>query len=166
MSTIDYLRQSMMTSGHLTTALLDDMKDLPLQAPTSKGGNHPLWVLGHLAYAEANIIEHIIKGNDNPLLAWKETFGPRQEPSTNAEDYPSWDEVRGKFDEMRANTLAFIETLSDADLETPTKNCPEGREEAFGTIGACLIVLSLHPMMHYGQVADARRMADRKPLNG
>ena len=45
----------------LVLGLIDDMKDAPLQAPTSKGGNPPLWILGHWTYAESNILEHLIK---------------------------------------------------------------------------------------------------------
>ena len=65
MSTVKYLRHGLETSRMMILKLIDDMKDAPLQMPTSNGGNPPLWILGHLTYAESNIIEHIIKGNEN-----------------------------------------------------------------------------------------------------
>lgn len=166
MNTLDYIKRSIEVGSQITIGLLDDMQDAPLTQPTSKGGNHPLWILGHLAYSEANIVEHIIKGNENPLIEWKEIFGSSSEPTTNAEDYPSWDSVRGKYEVVHAETMKFLNTLSDDDLETPSKNCPPGREAFFGTIGGCCIVLAMHPVMHRGQIADARRMADRPPLIG
>jgi len=166
MTTIDFIRAGLQGSNALTMGLIDDMKDLPLVQPTAKGGNHTLWVLGHLAYSEANIVSHVIGGDENPLIGWKEMFGSSSEPTADANDYLPWDEVRQKFDEVREQTMRFVESLSDDDLATATKNCPPGREQFMGTIGACLLVLILHPAMHRGQVADARRMASRDPLFG
>lgn len=166
MSTIEYIKHALRFSHGMTYALLDDMKSAPLQYPTSNGGNHPLWILGHLTYAEANIVEHLIQGNENPLVAWKGLFGAGSQPSDNAADYPSWDELRAKADEVRQNTMALVESLSDADLDRPSKNFPPGREEVFGTIGKCLLMLTLHPVAHRGQLADSRRMASRPPVFG
>lgn len=160
----DFIKAGLDASANLTLALIDDMKDAPLTQPTSKGGNHPLWILGHLAYAEANIVSHIIGGEENPLIGWKEMFGSSREPVADADKYLPWAEVRQKFDEVRARTLNLLEGLSEDDLDQPSKNCPPGREQMMGTIGACFLVLTLHPVMHRGQVADSRRMAGRKPL--
>ena len=164
MKTIDFIKRGIETSRNFTLGLLDDMKDAPLTQPTSKGGNHPLWILGHLAYGEANIVNHIILGNENPLIKWKEMFGGGSEPVTEADKYLPWDEVRKKFDEIRAQTLNVLEGMSDADLDKPSKNCPPGREELLGKVGGCFLVLTLHPMMHRGQVADTRRAVERQPL--
>jgi len=164
MKTIEFIMTALETSRNLTLALIDDMKDAPLTQPTSRGGNHPLWILGHLAYAEANVVNHIILGNENPLIEWKEMFGSDREPVAEADKYLPWDEVRQKFDEVHAKTLSVLEGLSDDDLDQPSKNCPPGREQVMGTIGGCFLVLALHPVMHRGQVADSRRVAGRKPL--
>lgn len=160
----DFIKAGLDASMNLTLALIDDMKDAPLTPPTSKGGNHPLWILGHLAYSEANIVSHIIGGEENPLIGWKEMFGSSREPATDAGKFLAWDEVRQEFDKVRARTLSVLEGLSDDDLDQPSKNCPPGREQMMGTVGACFLVLTLHPVMHRGQVADSRRMLDRKPL--
>ncbi len=164
MKTIDFIRTGLEASKALTLALIDDMKETPLAQPTSKGGNHPLWILGHLAYAEANMVNHVMLGNENPLIGWKERFGGGTEPVVEADHYLPWDEVRQKLDEVREQTLSVLEGMSDEDLSQPSKNCPSGREKFMGTVGGCFLVLMLHPTMHRGQVADARRIIDRKPL--
>jgi DinB superfamily len=164
MKTTDFIKMSIETSAALTLGLIDDMKDAPLTQPTSKGGNHPLWVLGHLAYSEANIVSHIIEGNENPLIEWKDMFGGGSEPVAEADRYLPWDDVRRKFDEVRAHTLSVLDGLTSADLSQPSKNCPPGREEIMGTVGGCFLVIGLHPVMHRGQVADSRLMLGRKPL--
>ncbi len=166
MKTIDYIRMSLETSKAFTFGLLDDMKDSPLTQPTATGGNHPLWILGHLTYAEANIVNHIILGKENPLIGWKEMFGAGREPTTEANDYLPWDEVRPKFDEVRTQTMSLLDGLSEEDLDAPSKNCPPERDAFFGKVGQCFLVLTLHPMMHYGQIADSRRVLGRKPLAG
>ncbi|QDT41929.1 DinB superfamily protein [Gimesia alba] len=164
MNTLDFIKMGLEASRNLTLGLLDDMQDAPLTQPTSKGGNHPLWILGHLTYSEANLVNHVILGNENPLIDWKEMFGSEREPVIDANSYLPWDQVRQTFDEVRAQTMQVLDGFSDDDLDLPSKNCPPGREQFLGTVAGCLLVLMLHPTMHRGQVADARRMADRKPL--
>ncbi len=165
MKTVDYIKMSLETSGTMITGLLDDMRDAPLTQPTSNGGNHPLWILGHLTFSESNIIHTFVLGEQNPLESWAELFaGGGTEPVPDASIYPDWDEIRSKWDEVMENTLRVLESLSDDDLDKPSKNCPPEREAFFGTVGQCFAILTLHRVMHFGQVADARRVAGRKPL--
>ena len=64
MKTVDFINMGLETSKFLTLGLIDDMKDAPVTQPTPNGGNHPLWILGHLAYSEANLVNHVILGNE------------------------------------------------------------------------------------------------------
>jgi len=164
MTTIDFIRMGLETSKFVTFGLIDDMQDAPLTRPTSKGGNHPLWILGHLTFSEANIVHCIIQGNENPLAGWQDLFGGGTEPVADATQYPSWDEVRPMFDEVRDHTLSVLNGLTEEDLDQPSKNCPPEREAFFGTIGQCFLVAIMHPTMHRGQIADARRTLGRSPL--
>ena len=164
MNGVQTIRTSLEIGQQFSLTLLDDMKDIPLTFPTSNGGNHPLWVLGHLTYSEASLIDVLMLGKEHPFPEWKEIFDAGTEPVDDASQYPSFDEVHQKFQAVRANTLQFLETLTDADLDQESKGCPEDYKDMFGTYGKCLIVLTLHPMMHHGQVADARRMAGRNKL--
>jgi len=163
MNAVDCIRMNLDMGANMTISLIDDMKDAPLTAPTSKGGNHPLWVLGHITWAEGSMVNGMMLGKPNPLEDWKPIFGDGTEPSDDASKYPPFDEVRAKFDEMRANTLNLLEGLTDADLDTRCKQFPEEWEAYFGTYGKVLTIVAAHTMMHHGQVADARRSAGRKP---
>ena len=91
-------------------------------------------------------------------------FGGGGEPVADADHYPAWDELRQKFEEVRSHTMSVLNGLSDEDLDQPSKNCPPDRANFLGTVGKCFLVLTLHPAIHRGQVADARRAAGRKPL--
>ncbi len=164
MKTTDYIRMQLENSASVTLALIEDMKDLPLTFPTSKGGNHPLWVLGHLAFGEARIIQEVMLGRPNPLAHWQELFATGTQPVSDAARYPSFDEVMQAFKEVRSNTLKVLDSLTDADLDQPSKASPPERKKFVGTFAGCFLFTSINFINHRGQVADAHRMAGRKPL--
>lgn len=162
MKATDFVKLSLENSKGWLFGLLDDIKDAPLTQPTANGGNHPLWVIGHLARSESDLLDGFILGKPNrfPEL---ENCAAGSTPSTNADDYPSMDELIAKMEEIRSATLAHLETLSDDDLDQKS-HAPEEFGPFFGTVGACFAAMSGHVSFHCGQVADARRAAGRKAL--
>ena len=165
MKATDFIRMSLEMSQNWIFSLLNDMKDAPTTFPTPKGGNHPLWILGHLTYSEAQLTSQYIKGEPNPLAEWEGLFGMGSQPMADAGRYPPFDKILAKFEATRANTLKILASMSDSDLDKPSK-APEEIREFFGTIGACFAAVAIHLAYHGGQVADARRAAGRKPLMG
>src|SRR5690242_12829940 len=121
MKTTDYIRRGLERSANVALPLLEDMRDAPLTFPTSKGGNHPLWVLGHFTVAEGRIVQEIMLGRAHPYPHWVELFGPRTQPVADAARYPSFDEVMQAFKEVRSRTLQVLESMTDADLDQPSK---------------------------------------------
>ena len=164
MSTLALLRHQIEMSKKMTSGLLADMHDAPMTFPTPNGGNHPTWVAGHLAYAEGSLVQHMMLGEANPLIEWQSLFGIGSQPTADAADYPPLTELLAKWDEMREYTLKVLDSLTEADLEKPSANVPEGREENFGTYGKILTMVAFHPLLHRGQVSDARRAAGRDAL--
>jgi hypothetical protein len=163
MKTTDFIKHSLASSKDWSLGLITDMKDAPLTQPTPNGGNHPLWVLGHLIHSESNLLDVFILGKVNRFPEWDGVFSMTATPSTDASVYPSMDELLAKFEEMRAATLAHLDTLSDDDLDARS-HAPEEFGPHFGTVGACFAAMSGHSSFHTGQVADARRAAGREPL--
>jgi len=164
MNATDLIRFQIHVSKEMTAGLLANMLDAPMTFPTAQGGNHPTWVAGHLGYSESNLIHHVLFGETNPLIEWKSIFGGGSEPTAKADDYPPLSDLLAKWDEVRAHTLQVLDSLSDADLDKPSASPPEGREEFLGTFGKVFSIVSLHSMMHRGQVADARRAMGRERL--
>jgi uncharacterized damage-inducible protein DinB len=164
MKTVDFIRMALDRSAKATLALIEDMKDQPLTFPTPKGGNHPLWVLGHIACSEGEIIQHIMLGRSNPLEHYKSMFGRGSEPSAEAARYPAFEEVKKAFQDVRAETMKVLDTLTDADLDQPSKACPAEFNSLLGTCGQCFLITIFNTLTHRGQVADVRRAAGRKPL--
>ena len=162
MKTTEFIKMALENGQGWTMGLLNDMKDAPLTSPTPNGGNNPLWVLGHITRAESDLLDGFILGKSNrfPEL---EMFGMGNEPTTNEADYPSMDDLLGKFEQIRAATLAHLDTLSEDDLDQKS-HAPEEYGPFFGTVGACFAAMVTHMAFHTGQVADARRAAGRKPV--
>lgn len=162
MKATDLIKLSLTNSKGWAQGLIADMQDAPLTQPTSRGGNHPLWVLGHITRAESDLLDGFILGKPNrfPEL---EQFSMGSAPSTNADDYPPMEELMGKFEGIRAATLAHLDSISDDDLDKPS-HAPEEFGPFFDTVGACFAAMTTHVAFHAGQVADARRAAGRDPL--
>src|SRR4051812_44941960 len=92
MKAIDVIRSALKGANDLTLQLIEDMKDSPLTQPTPCGGNHPLWVLGHITFVEGNI-PRIVFGEPNPVAHWAPLFKPGSEPVTDASKYPPLAEI-------------------------------------------------------------------------
>jgi uncharacterized damage-inducible protein DinB len=163
MTKIDLIRWALRTADESTARLVEDMRDQPLTRPTARGGNHALWVLGHLAVVEG-MIPHTVFGEPNPLQHWWRLFGTGSEPSDDAGSYPPFDEVLATYRRLRASNLARLEEIGEAGLERAPKVIPPGFESRMQTIGRTFHLIALHQMFHLGQVADARRAAGREPF--
>jgi len=167
MKAIELVRWAMQMSEQGTAALVADMRDeaMTCATPGAKGGdgNHPVWLLGHLAYLEG-AMRHVLLGEANPVEHWGPLFAPGTRSTTDAAKYPPFDEVLGKYRELRAANLRMLDSLGEAGLDRPPKWVPPGFESSMKTAGQTLLLICLHNMVHYGQIADARRVAGRKPL--
>ncbi len=163
MKSVEMLRKTLQISHQVFTSIVEDMQDAPLTFPTPRGGNHPLWVLGHIAFVEADV-PHVLFGESNPVAHWASMFGPGTEPTDDPDDYPPFDEVLEMYKRCRARTLEILDQLDDQDLDQPTVEPPPGLEQFMATFGDTLMIVVLHQMMHRGQVADARRAIGREPL--
>ncbi len=165
MKTTEFIATALEGGRMWMEALLADLDGADaVAAPTARGGNHPLWVLGHLTVSENSILSEYIHGPDPILPEWERLFGMGSEPVNDPARYPSKAELLAKFREVRAQTLKVLKSLSDADLDRPTN--AEGPPELFGTVGRCLATTVNHQTFHIGQIADTRRALGRKPVFG
>lgn len=163
MQASDLIRAALKLADQGMMTLLDDIKDAPLTQPTPKGGNHPLWVLGHIVLVEGSIPQ-VLFGEPNPVAHWRPLFGPGTEPSTDPGVYPSIDELLRTYRDLRARNLQILDRLDEDDLDRPTVGAPKGLEEILSTFGQTFLVVALHQMNHRGQIADCRRAAGRKAI--
>ena len=163
MHTKDAIKFALTVSNGAVLSVVDEMSDAATTFPTPNGGCHPLWVLGHLTLVEG-MIPAILFGKKNPAAEWQQFFGESSEPVADAKAYPLFAEVREKYLQLREQNLKLLESLSEADLDKPTKAPPKGQEREFATYGQSFLVLALHQTMHRGNVTDAKRAAGRAAL--
>ncbi len=160
MYTKDAIRFSLNMAEGAVMRCLASIEDAPLTFPTENGGCHPLWVVGHLTFVEGLTYE-ILGGGVNPVTEWAPLFAPDTTPTADAAQYPSLEEVRARYTQLRRKNLQLLESMSEADLDRPTRSQPTGLEEHFATYGKSLLTLALHQMAHRGQITDAIRSVGR-----
>ena len=142
---------------------LETMKDAPLVQPGPFGGNHAMWILGHLTVAEGRL-HKILFGSPNPVEHWKPLFDWGSEPKTDLADYPPFEDVLHTYRGLRAKTVAFLNEIGDQGLDHPTKLPPPGLEAAFATVGKAVLTIAMHQAFHNGEAAVARRASGQQPV--
>jgi hypothetical protein len=156
----DAIRLALQTANGAVMGEVEKIGDQPMAVPTPQGGCHPLWVVGHLALIE-NTIPCVLYGERGELEGWQEMFGEHSEAMSDAGAYPPFGEVKAKYFELRERNLRLFESLSEEDLDRPTKNPPKGREREFATFGSSFLILAAHQLMHRAHVTDALRAVGR-----
>ncbi len=161
MYTKDAIRFTLELADQVTLRSLAAIEDRPTAFPTSNGGCHPVWVIGHLAYVEG--MTHQLLGiGDNPLSMWAKLFEQGSTAVADASQYPPLANLRIHYADLRKATMRFLESLSEEDLDTPTKFQPAGLEEHFATYGRTLLTVAMHQMGHRCHLTDAARAAGRE----
>lgn len=155
MNSIDLIRRNLVQSENIVLSRIEDMQEHSFVFPTTHGGCHTLWVLGHIAYIEALVVQEFMLAEPNPLSEWKELFDG-DDVVLDATRYPSFEVVLAKCREMRQSTVQLLDSFAENDLDNASQACPKGVEDLFGTYRHCFQYVSDHWYMHRGQLADAR----------
>lgn len=147
----------------LVLPMLEDLKSAPLVSPIAGSGNHAHWILGHLVFSEGRYLE-MMQGISNPYQSHQASFGGGSKPDPQGTGYPPYDELLKQLQSMHEGYLAWLEGLTEADLDQVTQGIPPEFELYFGTWRQMLMMRALHWMNHRGQLADCRRAAGRPVL--
>ena len=158
MNTKEIIQDALGASNNAVLSIIDEMSYAPTTFPTANGGCHPLWVLGHLTFIEGAMPE-LLLGEINPVEGWQRYFGNGTVPLADADKYPSLSEIREKYLQLRERNLKLLESLSEEELDKPTRTQPKGLEKQFATYGKSFMTLALHQMSHRSHLTDARRSA-------
>lgn len=163
MQTKELLVTALSQSYGLVMPLLEDLESAALVAPTLKGGNHAHWILGHLVMSEGQF-RAMMRGIPNPVESLGPQFGGGSTPDPAGTDYPAYEALLTKLASLRHETMAWLESLAENDLDQSSKVVLPGFEPFFGTWRSCLLMQAMHWMNHRGQLADCRRSAGREKL--
>ena len=159
----DLLLQLNQIGPALTLALLEDLASVPLQTTGCSHGNSAHWMLGHILLSEAQV-RFTADGTPIANQSLATLFAGGTQPDPSGTSYPPYDELLSQLKQSHAQTMAWIEALSEAELDQASQNVPPGFENVFGTWRQVIAMRPLHWMNHRGQLADCRRAAGRAPL--
>lgn len=158
MKAIDTIRIALKFSD-MGMKYLADMRDAPLVRPGPWGGNHAMWIAGHLTVVEGRL-HQMLHGIPNPVARWKPLFDWASEPVDDLSAYPPYDEVLRTFQALRDRTHAFLNEHGDAGLDQPTKCQPPGFT-GFETAGQAILIIAVHASGHLGGLTVVRAAAGK-----
>lgn len=124
----------------------------------------PLWLVGHLANTVNTVILRWMLDVPGVLtreqaMLFAPDFAGGAPVSTDAGQYPSWDEVVALYDRAMSSMLENLPNLlGDHDLAAPLKRAPEPMKNFFSSNGVALIQMVNHDAYHRGQIGLLSRL--------
>jgi hypothetical protein len=161
MKAIDAIRMALQF-GDRGMKTLEDMAADPFVQPGPWGGNHAMWIAGHITVIEGRL-HKVLRGTPNPVEHWKSLFDWGSELKTDRSAYPPFEEVLQTYRRLREGTLAFLDEVGEDGLDRPTKLPIPGFGPAFETVGPAIMVIACHQCGHLGAATVARRASGKPP---
>lgn len=161
----DVIRAALQFCYEWIKPLAQDLSDSPMTPPTPDGGNHPMWVMGHLVFSSAALIE-MIDGRSHQYADWKQLFNGGTQPLSDGGVYPDYAEILQAYESEHQKRLELLTELGDNRLnDRPAAVWPDLQDDPdFQTNGKLFHFIAMHEMSHRGQLADVRRVLGRKPF--
>ncbi|QDT42180.1 DinB superfamily protein [Gimesia alba] len=127
------------------------------------GGNHALWVMGHLAFADDLFVSAFLNEPSGLPEGHYERFSNGSIPSNNPADYPGREEMLELMQTARDRFIKWAQTLEEDALwqDSPEAVAPIA-ENAITAVHA----LSQHDFLHAGELATIRTSLGMKPVFG
>jgi uncharacterized damage-inducible protein DinB len=156
------LETALNSTQFLTNQYLNDLSDADLLVRPVSGANHIAWQLGHVIASEINLVRSQLPETPYPELpaGFAQQHAMEMAKQEPTKGFLSKQQYVDLFNRVREATKAAVAKLSDADLDRPTS----GNMAQFApTLGAFLMLVANHTMMHAGQFSVVRRKLD-KPI--
>ena len=159
MNTKQFIIEQMHMVREMLTEWVADIPEEQMTVRAIDDGPHLAWILSHLAWSETGTINKFIREQSNPLRHLGKSCGMGSIVVDDAAAYPSKAEALATLEQVRVETLKFLDTLSEADLDTPVKQGPP----EFKTWGSIFALIATHDAHHVGQITVIWRRLGHKP---
>lgn len=162
MQTRDLARLALTSTFDTLKMYLGDLSDQDITMRPAPSANNIAWQLAHLVMAEGFLLKGELPDAQYPQApaAIASLGSDRTGKADPAEGYLPKAEYLDWLGKMRAVTLAAVEKLSDADFDKKVTN---SMAKFAPTLGALIILVANHTLMHGGQFTVVRR-ALNKPV--
>jgi uncharacterized damage-inducible protein DinB len=134
--------------------LLEEFPADKLTAQPVAGGNHAMWIVGHLAYCDDLFMAHLGGPASTFPQEWMPLFKDGSEPVDDPSRYPAPGELRKVLDERREALMAWMEGLSDEKLAEPLPGDFSGFASCYGEL---MSTMAAHECLHAGQLTVVRK---------
>ena len=101
LSLADLAIEQLHSSRKFLLALLETLSEAQLTTRAGDVGNHAIWVMGHLAFADDYFVSAFLDEPSCLPNGHAEQFRPGTVPSDDASDYPSRDELLDRLTTTR-----------------------------------------------------------------
>jgi len=156
LSSLEFARQA-------TLKLLEGLPEQGFTHQPVAGGNHVLWVLGHLAATDDFFLTRLANRESGLPQQWGALFGMGSTPTSDAAAYPSREEVLQRLAERREALVQWFRSLSDADL---ARTLPDDFSEFAPDYASLPTRIAWHEGLHAGQISTVRKSLGLKPAFG
>ena len=152
----DVMKLALTSTQDTMQMFLGDLADQEITVRPVPSANNIAWQLAHHI-----VVEKMLLGDQLPSVQYADipaaivSLGSER---TGKEDPPGGYLPKAQylewFGKMRASTIAAVEKLADGDFDKPTTNM---MAKFAPTLGALLILIANHTLMHGGQFTVVRR---------
>ena len=150
------------TAVMVVTRYLADLTEEELMHRPHPKANHIKWQLGHLIASDNQMVNRCC---EDAIPTLPEGFVEKHSKPTSSEDAAGHFHSKEEYLSLyRSQTKAIKTTLSDLTVEELDRPTPEPMHQYAPTVGAALVLIGSHWMMHAGQWAVIRRQLGRDPL--
>ncbi len=161
MNAKDAIKQVVDFSHNIVRDYVQDLTDAELLTRSVPNANHIAWQLGHLIAGDAQMVG--LLGRKPAVLP--SGFVEQHTPESARSDDPAKFRRKGEYldlaEKSRVATQAAIDATPESQLDQPA---PEPMRAYAPTIGAALMILGTHWLMHAGQFVPIRRRLGKDPL--
>lgn len=157
----EVIQAALKSTHEVLKMYLADLSDADILVRPVPEANHTAWQLGHLVLAEGYLGAMVLPNAHYPALP--EGFEKQHTKETASSDsgFSTKAQYLELFNILRGHTMEYVGKLSDADLDKPNTS----KMAAFApTIGAHLILMANHTLMHAGQFTVVRRKLGKPVL--
>ena len=156
MTGIQVIRKSLDSTEFLLKNFVSDLSDADLLVCPVPGANHIAWQLGHLIQSERQMMLEQLPSLTYPELPAGFVEAHTKETATlePAKGFATKAVYLDLLDKVRAATNQGIDSLTDKDLDTPTKG---GMAPWAPTLADFVLLVANHSLMHAGQFSVVRR---------
>ncbi|WP_088257474.1 DinB family protein [Fimbriiglobus ruber] len=142
---------------------VSDFSDADLLVRPVPNANHAAWQIGNVIGGDIFFIKEAFPDTKFPELpdGFMDLHGSKGAKNDGPEGFLTKDQYLKLFTEVRDATIATLEKLTDADLDTPS---PEKIRSWAPTLGHMFLMASDHTLMHTGQFTVIRRKLGKPVL--